>query len=284
MVTAIASVSVTPSARPFLKWAGGKGRLLDQYWPYFPQQFRRYHEPFLGGGAVFFSLADQFRTALLADLNEELVNVYQCVRDDIDELIDRLAQHKVAHGHSHYYAVRAQQALPDPVERAARLIYLNKTCFNGLYRENSKGHFNVPIGRYKNPNICDEATLRHASTALQSADIACAPFTDVLTQARSSQDFVYFDPPYHPISNTSSFTSYNRRGFHPQDQEQLQQTFAELAGRGVKVMLSNSDCLFTRELYRDFYIHPIQASRAINSKAKRRGKIPELLITSYVNG
>lgn len=277
------TTAVTPRSypRPFLKWAGGKGRLIEQYQPYFPKQFRCYHEPFLGGAAIFFYLHHQCRHAVLADLNTNLVNVYQQVRDNVEALIEILHQHQACHCQDYYYDIRAQNTLQPALEQAARLIYLNKTCFNGLYRENSKGYFNVPMGRYKHPNVCDEPTLRQAAIALQHAEIICDPFTTILMRARNHHDFVYFDPPYHPISATSSFTGYNRYGFRADDQECLQQTFAELADRGVKVMLSNSDCPFIRDLYQDFYIHSIQAARAINSNAKRRGKISELVITSY---
>ncbi|MEM6837772.1 MAG: DNA adenine methylase [Cyanobacteria bacterium P01_C01_bin.120] len=267
--------------RPFLKWAGGKGRLLEQYCRYFPPQFRVYHEPFLGGGAIFFHLHQNCQQAVLADLNEELVNVYRCVKEDVETLISLLSVHQANHGRDYYYEMRSQTGPRSAVKRAARLIYLNKTCFNGLYRENRQGHFNVPMGRYKNPRVCDATTLHQASVALQQTQIVCGKFEKVLDQATTDQDFVYFDPPYHPISATSSFTGYNRFGFRAADQERLQQTFAELAARGVQVMLSNSDCSFIRELYQDFYIHNIQASRAINSNAKRRGKISELVITSY---
>ncbi|MEM9815657.1 MAG: DNA adenine methylase [Cyanobacteria bacterium P01_D01_bin.6] len=270
--------------RPFLKWAGGKGRLLEQYRRYFPAQFRYYYEPFLGGGATFFYLYQFCDQSVLADLNGELVNVYRCVKQDVETLIGLLRWHQTHHCHDYYYDMRAQNQLRSPIERAARLIYLNKTCFNGLYRENSKGHFNVPMGRYKNPKVCDADTLRQASKALQQTNILCAEFNQVLDQACTTQDFVYFDPPYHPISATSSFTGYNRYGFRSQDQERLQQTFSALARRGVKVMLSNSDCEFIRDLYQDFHISEIQASRAINSNARRRGKITELVITSYPVG
>ncbi|MEO1094443.1 MAG: DNA adenine methylase [Cyanobacteria bacterium J06638_28] len=276
-----AAVSPRLMARPFLKWAGGKGRLIDQYQRYLPRKFDCYYEPFLGGGAIFFHLHEFCQRAVLADLNAELVNVYQCVRDDVDALIELLADHQDQHCQAYYYEVRACTHLTVPMQRAARLIYLNKTCFNGLYRENSKGYFNVPMGRYKRPNVCDMATLQLASAALQRTEIACEPFTDILNRARDCQDFVYFDPPYHPISATSSFTGYNRYGFTAADQMRLQATFHQLAQHGVKVMLSNSDCEFIRELYQDFHVHTIYASRAINSNAKRRGKISELLITSY---
>lgn len=268
-------------ARPFLKWAGGKGRLLDQYQAFFPKGFCHYYEPFLGGGAIFFYLHNRCRQAVLADLNNELVNVYRCVRDEVTTLIDLLHGHQERHCRDYYYGVRAQQQLTSPVQRAARLIYLNKTCFNGLYRVNASGQFNVPMGSYKNPRICDESALLDASQALQKVEIECETFPTVLERAQSDRDFVYFDPPYHPISATSSFTGYNRYGFRAADQERLRQTFAQLAQRGVKVMLSNSDCAFIRQLYQDFHIHQIQASRAINSNAKRRGKISELVITSY---
>ncbi len=267
--------------RPFLKWAGGKGRLIDQYQSFFPRAFETYHEPFLGGGAVFFHLFDRCNRAFLSDLNEELVNVYRCIRDDVEAVISLLEGHQANHSPDFYYAMRAQTCLRSPVERAARLIYLNKTCFNGLYRENSKGQFNVPLGRYKNPHICDVQTLRDASVALQNTLMACEPFTAILERAHDPQDLVYFDPPYHPISPTSKFTGYSRYGFTAEDQRILKQTFMALAERGVQVMLSNSDCPFIRELYQDFYIHEIQATRAINSKANRRGKISELLVTSY---
>jgi len=276
---AVTSLGLMP--RPFLKWAGGKGRLIEQYQSHFPSTFRRYHEPFLGGGAIFFHLSDRCRQAILADLNAELVNVYRCVRDEVEAVIQVLSQHQRHHCHAHYYAVRANTDLRSPIQRAARLIYLNKTCFNGLYRENSKGHFNVPMGRYKNPTVCDAENLRLAAQALQHTDILCQPFTDILQIAAGAKDFVYFDPPYHPISATSNFTGYNRYGFNADDQRRLHQTFVELADRGVKVMLSNSDCDFIRELYAEFRLHPIQATRAINSNAKRRGKISELLITNY---
>lgn len=168
-----------------------------------------------------------------------------------------------------------------PAEQAARLIYLNKTCYNGLYRENSKGQFNVPMGRYKAPRICHPELLRAASQSLSRAEIAMQPFDQVRELAQDRRDFVYFDPPYHPISLTSRFTEYNRYAFSQTDQERLRDLFAELAGRGVKVMLSNSDCPFIRHLYQDFSIHTISASRSINSNAQKRGKISEVLVTSY---
>lgn len=264
--------------RPFLKWAGGKSRLIPQYTPYFPKRYSTYYEPFLGGGAIFFHLLPT--RSLLVDINAELVNVYRCVRDHVDGLIERLRVHRDRHCSEYYYHLRSRHH-GSAIERAARLIYLNKTCFNGLYRENSKGQFNVPMGRYKNPGIFDPELLRAVSYALQRTQIEVAPFDLVLDYAQGPRDFVYFDPPYFPLSATSSFTAYSRHTFKQEDQIHLRDTFVELAQRGVKVMLSNSDCPFIHELYQGFNIHTIWAARAINSKASRRGKITELLITSY---
>ncbi|MEL6249025.1 MAG: DNA adenine methylase [Cyanobacteria bacterium J06627_15] len=269
--------------RPFLKWAGGKARLIEQYQPHLPIDFQTYHEPFLGGGALFFylapALAQAGKRAYLSDLNPELVNVYRCVRNHVDALIEALTVHRAAHSETHYYEVRAQHDLPE-LGRAARLIYLNKTCYNGLYRENSKGQFNVPMGRYKNPRICDPELLRSASAALQLADIQVRPFDAVLDQASGPENFVYFDPPYHPLSETSRFTAYSRFDFKAEDQVRLQQVFAQLADQGVHCLLSNSDCPFIRELYQGFPIHTITAARSINSKAQKRGKITEVLVAA----
>ena len=265
------------SPRPFLKWAGGKGKLIQQYIPYLPKKFKTYYEPFLGGAAVFFYLNPPSGT--LTDINAELVNAYRCVRDNVEELILNLEAHQLRHCRDYYYQVRQSPGVTN-IEKAARLIYLNKTCFNGLYRENSKGEFNVPIGKYKNPKICNPALLRSVSAALQNAQINVRPFEDILEHASSCDDFVYFDPPYHPLSPTSNFTAYSRYSFTQDDQIRLKYVFAELAERGVKVMLSNSDCKFIRELYSDFNINSIIAPRLINSDARKRGNITELLITS----
>jgi DNA adenine methylase len=268
----------TAPPRPFLKWAGGKGRLLSQYQSFFPKSFTTYYEPFLGGGAIFFRLLPS--QAVLTDINPELVNVYCCVRDQAEAVISLLEQHSRLHSSEYYYQVRSACG-QTAVEKAARLIYLNKTCFNGLYRENSKGEFNVPMGRYKAPRICDPELLRSVSQALKNTQIAVKPFDAVLELAHTSQDFVYFDPPYYPISLTSRFTEYSRYSFDETAQIRLRDTFAQLANRGVHVMLSNSDCEFIRELYKDFQIHTIFANRAINSNAQKRGRITEVLVTSY---
>ncbi|MEL6468810.1 MAG: DNA adenine methylase [Cyanobacteria bacterium J06623_4] len=274
---------LTALARPFIKWAGGKSRLIEQYKPFLPVDYDRYHEPFLGGGALFFYLAPQLqrqgKKAYLSDLNPELVNVYQCVRDHVEPLIEKLADHQQRHGEAHYYSVRSQLET-DPILRAARFIYLNKTCYNGLYRENSKGLFNVPIGRYKNPRICAPELLRPASAALQVATIAERPFISVADYATGPKDFVYFDPPYHPLSDTSKFTAYSRYRFAAEQQIELKNLIQQLSDRQVTVLASNSDCPFIRELYAPFTVKTITAARSINSKASKRGKITEVLITA----
>lgn len=270
-----------PVARPFLKWAGGKGRLLSQYEPFFPQAFETYYEPFLGGGAVFFHLVNRCQRGVLTDINPELVNVYRCVRDLPTEVIALLRYHQQHHNADYYYQLRQCHHLVAPIERAARLLYLNKTCYNGLYRENSQGQFNVPVGRYKNPVICDPDLIQRASEALQKAELSTFSFENIPSWPITRRDFIYFDPPYHPISPTSSFTSYNRYGFTAQNQQSLAVVFRRLARQGIPVMLSNSDCAFIRELYHGFRFHSIQAARAINSQGSRRGKVNELLIMSY---
>ncbi|MBW4569788.1 MAG: DNA adenine methylase [Tolypothrix carrinoi HA7290-LM1] len=274
------SQSKSTLPRPFLKWAGGKSKLIKQYLTHFPSEntYKNYYEPFLGGGAVFFHI--QPIKAILTDINAELITTYRCVRDNVKELIYLLKEHESKHSRDYYYGVRANPVKTD-LEKAARLIYLNKTCFNGLYRVNSQGKFNVPLGKYKNPNICPEDLLIAASEALYQAEIKQADFTEVLNYATNSDDFVYFDPPYYPISQTSYFTSYTSYSFEENQQIQLRDIFVKLSERGVKVMLSNSDCEFIRNLYSDFHIYTISAARAINSNVKKRGKINEILVTSY---
>ncbi len=266
-------------ARPFLKWAGGKGQLLAQYATHFPTDFGTYFEPFCGGGAVFFHLAPA--RAVLSDINPELVNVYQCVRDAVEDVITLLGRHATVHNVEHYYATRAlAPATLAPVERAARLIYLNRTCFNGLYRENAHGEFNVPIGRYQHPTICDHLTLRAASAALRDAQSLVASFDGVLDRAQPG-DLVYCDPPYAPVSVTSSFTSYSRHPFGEREQTRLRDVVVELGRRGVRAIISNSDTPLTKNLYRDLRVVPIAAQRAINSRPDRRGVVSELLAFNW---
>ena len=265
-------------ARPVLKWAGGKGQLLPVLLARLPESFAAYHEPFVGGGALFFALASQGRVgpAFLSDANSSLIDVYLGLQIAVDAVIAALRGH--VYDRDHYYAVRALNpadlSLP---ERAARIIYLNKTCYNGLYRENRAGQFNVPFGRYANPTICDEPNLRAAAAVLHGVDIACRPFTTVLDIAQPG-DFVYFDPPYDPLSPTANFTGYDRRGFGPDDQRRLRDVFAELGRRGVRAMLSNSDTPFIRELYAGFPLEQVFVGRAVNSKVEGRGKVAEVIV------
>lgn len=278
----LARAEATP--RPFLKWVGGKSQLLEQMEPLLPPTFERYFEPFVGGAALFFDLRAKQRIeagAYLSDVNKELVDCYVAVRDHVDDLIGALREHK--YESKHYYEVRAQnpEDLPLP-KRAARTIFLNKTGYNGLYRVNKSGQFNVPFGRFKNPLFCDEGNLRACSRALQGISIEIADFARVLKTAKKG-DFVYFDPPYVPLSPTSDFTAYIPGGFGAAEQKKLAEVFAELAKRGVWVMLSNSDTKFVRELYAGFQIDVVYASRSVNSNTSRRGKLPEVVVRSYRN-
>lgn len=270
------------NARPVLKWAGGKGQLLPELLNRMPATLGAYHEPFAGSAALFFELAARNRltSAYLSDVNPALMEVYVAIRDCVEEVIDVLKRHP--HDETHYYTIRAlHPATLTLPERAARVIYLNKTCYNGLYRENRAGHFNVPFGRYKNPTICDEPNLRAASRTLQTVTLTCEHYSSAL-QAAQTGDFVYFDPPYHPMSSTSNFTAYARHGFGEADQEQLRDVFRELTRRGVNVMLSNSDTPFVRDLYAGYAIARVYAARHVNSKARLRGKVPEVIVCNYV--
>ncbi len=279
---------VQDRALPFIKWAGGKGQLLDQYEAFFPNTpGGDYYEPFAGSGAVFFHLRGKrlFDHYALSDANPELVNCYLVVRDQLDNLIDCLREHEAQHGHDHYYTVRNMDRSPDweyaaAVDRAARLIYLNKTCYNGLWRVNSRGYFNVPMGRYKKPDILSVGRLCAASAALHNVEISTRSFEDVLDRARPG-DFVYFDPPYVPLSDTSNFTSYSMASFDGDDQRRLAQIFAALDQKGCRVMLSNSDMPFVRDLYRGFRVETVNASRRINSKVGKRGLVGEVVVLNY---
>lgn len=270
-----------PQTAPFLKWAGGKRQLLSLYQPYLPppNRINRYIEPFMGSAALFF--AWQPSKATLADANWQLVDLYATVKNDVEGVIAALAVHR--NEADHYYAVRAQDpATLTAVARAARFIFLNKTCYNGLYRENRKGQFNVPFGRYKNPTICDADRLRLASAALQAVHLQTGDFADLLATA-VADDFVYLDPPYAPISATSHFTSYSQHGFGTDDQQRLATAVAELTARGCKVMLSNSTAPLIYQLYdgRGYQLIPLPARRQINRNRHGRGPITELLILNY---
>jgi DNA adenine methylase len=268
--------------RPFLKWAGGKSQLLPELDKVLIRNFNAYHEPFLGGGALSLALFRQERLAghrvRLADGNAELMDTWRILRDRTEEVIEQLRLHR--YDKTHYYSVRAlNPAELAPEQRAARLIFLNHTCFNGLYRVNQKGRFNVPFGRYKNPTICDEPNLRAVARALQGVELDTADFVEILSQAAPG-DLVYFDPPYVPLSATSHFADYLPDGFTLENHARLARVFAELAGRGVHVILSNSDTPWVRECYRDFAITAVPARRNINCNKAGRGKVSELSISS----
>jgi DNA adenine methylase len=284
-------------ARPFLKWAGGKGQLLPELTRRMPAQFARYHEPFVGGGAFFFNLWSSGRLAqggVLSDYNRDLIACYQTVRDHAAELIAKLLEYKAhAHDREYFYEIRSWDRQPgfeqrSPVELAARMIFINRTCYNGLYRLNNKGKFNAPFGYYKKPLIVDVENMHEVSRALQDVDLRAGDFADVLTRAEPG-DFVYFDPPYAPLSPTASFTHYTGRGFGEDQQRRLAEVFHQLAARGCYVMLSNSYTELTRELYRPEAIpglsaETVRASRKINCDGAKRGFIDELIACSYDAG
>lgn len=264
----------TPHASPFIKWVGGKSSLLHELVKHVPGRLRRYHEPFVGGGALFFNV--QPKRAVLSDLNPELINGYQAVRDDVYGVLDELGRH--VYDRPHFASVRAldPQTL-SPAERAARFIYLNKTCFNGLWRVNRAGRFNVPIGRYKNPAFNDPTTLVRASLALKGVQIMLAPFEESLRRTAPG-DFVYLDPPYDPVSPTANFASYTAGGFRWEDQVRLAAECNQLNRRGVRFLLSNSATPRVRELYKTFEQRLVRAPRHINCKPGARGYIDELLV------
>lgn len=276
-------------ARPFIKWAGGKTQLLPELLPRVPANFRHYHEPFIGSAALFFQLHALGRLrhgATLSDWNPALIEVYRVVRDDVEALIAALHEHAAhATDSEYFYRVRSWDRAVDwpqrsPVERAARMIYLNKTCFNGLHRVNRQGYFNVPFGRYHNPTICDAPNLRAASRALHGVDLLVGDFSEVLKRV-AANDLVYFDPPYLPLSPTSSFTAYTRDAFDVAQHQRLAQVFAELSERGCTILLSNSATPLVHELYKPFHVAEVGARRAINSNAAKRGSVREVIVTNY---
>jgi DNA adenine methylase len=284
----IASFTIAGMGRPFLKWAGGKAKLAPRILDGAPAGFGRYVEPFCGAAAVFFALGERPSPALLNDANPDLVETFTVLRDEPGQLVERLRVMSKTYIESGpearrdaFYAIRASNPAT-PVERAARFIFLNKTCYNGLFRVNASGGFNVPHGRYKNPRILDEELLRQCSRALQQAELRCADFAAVCSEARPG-DFVYLDPPYHPLSATASFTGYTRADFGRADQVRLRDTFEELTGRGVAAVLSNSEHEFTKQLYggMGYGVTVVSMSRAINSRGSARAPIPELLIDNY---
>ena len=276
--------------QPFLKWAGGKRQLLPYIKSFIPKSFDRYFEPFVGGGAVLFDL--KHPKAFINDANGELINLYEVIRDDPDALLSEVEKHKNAaknkNDEKYFYQLREQDRDDNlynrlsEVERAARILYLNKTCFNGLFRVNSQGQFNAPFGKYPNPNIAHENIIRAVSKYLKGKDISITStdFAKAVKTARAG-DFIYFDPPYDPVSDTSSFTGYHKSAFGRSEQTRLFKVFKDLDRRGCKVMLSNSDTRFIRDLYKGYTKEDILATRRINAVGSGRGAIREVLIMNY---
>jgi DNA adenine methylase len=278
------------SPKPFVKWAGGKRQLLSQFRElnlYPPHNFNpekaTYFEPFVGGGAMFFDLLP--KKAVLSDLNRELVTTFDVIKNDVKRLIKILENHQKNNCKEYYLKIRAldTKELSD-AEIAARFIYLNRTGFNGLYRVNKKGQFNVPYGKNKNPLICDEENLKKAHESLEETQIFNQDYKIVSEKAKKG-DFIYFDPPYYPVNRTSNFTSYTKEDFLEKEQEELRNTFLKLHERGCFVMLSNSDTDFIKNIYsnldKKIKIHKVSASRAINSNGKKRGKVNEVVVINY---
>jgi DNA adenine methylase len=278
--------------RPFVKWAGGKRAIVDELRQWMPAEIGTYAEPFCGGGAVFFALAAEprrrFKRAILTDKNAELVASYRAIKTDVDALVRRLRKYSEEHfalseegRRDHFYDVRKLETerLSD-VERAARLIFLNKTCFNGLWRVNSSGLFNVPFGRYAKPKILDERRLRAVHVALIDVDIREADFQEATKSLRSG-DFAYFDPPYVPVSRTANFTAYAKDGFGVDEQRRLLDELARLRKKNVAAMVSNTCSPETEALYAGYHVNRVNVARAINSDASKRGEVFELVVTTY---
>lgn len=262
---------------PFLKWAGGKRQLLPELLKRVPRDFNHYYEPFLGGGALLLALAP--RTATANDANDELIRCYREVRDHPDELIEALGRHRNAE--EHFYAVRAlDPATLSDTEAAARLVFLNRTCFNGLYRVNRGGQFNTPYGRYKNPNLVPAQGIRAASAVLQGVALTAGGYRDALANAGRG-DFVYLDPPYLPLSQYSDFRRYSATQFRDEHHEELATVYKELDARGCLVMLSNSSSERVFALYSDWRVERLRARRNINSRSAGRGPVDEVVVTNY---
>ena len=269
---------------PVVKWVGGKRQLLPTLTPLLPDRFTTYCEPFLGGGAMLFWRQPQ--RAIVNDINGDLILMYEVIRDNADDLIAELETHR--NESEHFYEVRDWDRNRDfydaltNVQKAARIIYLNKTCYNGLFRVNNAGEFNTPFGSYRNPNIVNAPILRAVSNYFQRADIefSCRDYADVLAEIPRGA-FVYLDPPYDPVSDTSNFTGYSRGGFSREDQVLLRECCDELTQRGIKFMLSNSSTDFIREQYAEYNITIVQAKRAVNSNAARRGQVDEVVVRNY---
>ncbi len=266
---------------PLIKWVGGKRQLMHELLRNMPESYNRYYEPFVGGGALFFEL--QPFGGYISDMNEELINFYSVVRDNVHELISSLKKHEITK--EYFLNIRNIDRTEkykniSNVEKASRFIYLNRTCFNGMYRVNSQGQFNVPFGHYKNPRIVDTYNLINCSALLKKTEIECCDFSLILNRVKKG-DFVYLDPPYVPLSETSSFTSYTKDGFDIDMQIKLRDVCNELDSKGVMFMLSNSDTKLVKELYAPYDIKKVYAKRHINANAFGRGKISEILVRNY---
>ncbi len=269
-------------ARPFIKWAGGKRQILKHLTGSLVK-FKDYHEPFLGGGSLFFELHNRnlVSRAYLYDYNSDLINTYNVIKSNVTELIVELKKPVYKNEKEAYYDIRSLE-VEEAINKAARFIYLNKTAYNGLYRVNSKGKFNTPFGKYNKMKLFDQETLIMDNKALQKAELFASDFTEVLKHARKD-DLIYFDPPYQPLSRTSNFTGYTNKSFGENDQIRLAETFKTLVNRRCHVMLSNSKTKLISELYSNFNIEEVYANRAINSKGNGRGKIAELIVRSWKN-
>ena len=273
-------------AKPFVKWAGGKRQILDKLKKYIPKEFNVYYEPFVGGGAMLFELAP--KNAVINDSNGELMNVFNILCNDkkYNKMCKYLNKFERKHSEEFYYKLRnidrniKKFSKLNECKKAARTIYLNKACFNGLYRVNSKGEFNVPFGKKTKVNTYDGENLLnvHSYLTMNNIDILCTDFEDACSTTKKG-DFVYFDPPYD--SDTSTFNSYTENGFNKDEQIRLANVFKDLDKKGVKVMLSNHNTILIKELYKDFNIHVIEAKRSINSNGKKRGNVEEVIVTNY---
>ena len=267
--------------KPFIKWAGGKRQIIKELTDSLPKNYNRYFEPFIGGGALFFAVRP--KNAYISDINPELINLYNMVKNNTHSLIKDLRRYK--NTETEFYKIRNLDRTPDyknltNIEKAGRFIYLNKTCYNGLYRTNSKGQFNAPYGFYKNPNIIDEQNLKICSELLKETEIGLSDFSNIENKIKT-HDFVYFDPPYIPINKTSSFTKYYKDDFNTGSQIKLKELCDRLNKKNIYFMLSNSYNETALNLYKEYNIKKINAIRAINCKADKRGTINELIITNY---
>lgn len=300
-------MKIKEKVRPFVKWAGGKASLIPQITKYYPEALKtgyidKYVEPFVGGGAILLDVLQKYevKKAYAYDTNQDLVNAYNVIKTNVDDLVKKLKKYEdeyisldMESRKEYYYDVRNEYNSSEikigklSVKRAVEFIFLNRTCFNGLYRVNQSGDFNVPMGKYKNPTICDEENLRNLSELLQNVEIICGDYQDTL-ELVDNNTFVYFDPPYRPLNITSGFTSYTKEDFDDEDQKQLASYYKKLDSKDAKLMLSNSnpknvneEDTFFDDIYQGFNINELQANRMINSNATKRGKISELLILNY---